>query len=211
MPSLIGSAPNQVPTNGMLGTMAFQDADNTLVQNITSTGASTLKDISVSGTATFAGVTTAVTQAAGDNSTKLATTAYVFAATPDSSETVKGLIEIATNAEAQAGSDALRAITPANLFQAFKGSNQSLSASGYQKLPGGFIIQWGYIASRATATSTHTFPITFPNACLSLVPTEVFDGVHNDFIKLAANPSPSSFSLRSDSLTYPIYWIAVGY
>lgn len=31
MPSLIGSAPNQVPTNGMLGTMAFQDADNASV------------------------------------------------------------------------------------------------------------------------------------------------------------------------------------
>lgn len=31
MPSLIGSAPNQVPTNGMLGTMAFQDADTAVV------------------------------------------------------------------------------------------------------------------------------------------------------------------------------------
>jgi hypothetical protein len=128
MPSLIGSAPNQVPTNGMLGTMAFQDSDNALVQNITSTGVSTLKDISVSGTATFSDVTTAVTQAAGDNSTKLATTAYVFAATPDSSQTVKGLIEIATSAEAQAGTDNLRAITPSGLRS---GLNASGSAPIY--------------------------------------------------------------------------------
>ncbi|MDO9106145.1 MAG: hypothetical protein Q7U57_14420 [Methylovulum sp.] len=28
MPSLIGTDPNQLPTNGDLGTMAFQDADN---------------------------------------------------------------------------------------------------------------------------------------------------------------------------------------
>lgn len=49
MPSLIGSAPNQVPTNGMLGTMAFQDADNASV----------------------------ATKAVTDNSTSLASTAFV--------------------------------------------------------------------------------------------------------------------------------------
>lgn len=37
MPSLIGSAPNQVPTNGMLGTLAFQDSDSAIVGAITAT------------------------------------------------------------------------------------------------------------------------------------------------------------------------------
>ena len=60
MPSLIGSAPNQVPTNGMLGTMAFQDADNALVQNITVTGSSSVP-----------------TKAVTDNSTASASTAFV--------------------------------------------------------------------------------------------------------------------------------------
>jgi len=37
---------------------------------------------------------------------------------PDASETVKGIIELATSAEAQAGSDTVRAVTPAGLLAA---------------------------------------------------------------------------------------------
>lgn len=42
MPSLIGTKPNQVPTNGDLGNMAFQDAAHVRVDNLTIDGASTL-------------------------------------------------------------------------------------------------------------------------------------------------------------------------
>ena len=42
--------------------------------------------------------------------------------------------------------------------------NASIGNSGYQKLPSGIIIQWGAV----TSNNTYTFPITFPNACLSL-------------------------------------------
>jgi hypothetical protein len=38
MPSLIGNKPNQVSTNGDLGTLAFQDASNPAVGNLTFTG-----------------------------------------------------------------------------------------------------------------------------------------------------------------------------
>jgi hypothetical protein len=38
MPSLIGNKPNQVPSNGDLGTLAFQDASNPAVGNLTFTG-----------------------------------------------------------------------------------------------------------------------------------------------------------------------------
>lgn len=38
MANLIGTAPNQVPTNGSLGTMAFQDADNASLTNPTVQG-----------------------------------------------------------------------------------------------------------------------------------------------------------------------------
>ena len=46
----------------------------------------------------------------------------------------------------------------------FTGSNQSLGASGYQKIPGGLILQWVSIAvSGASDTDvTVTYPITFP-------------------------------------------------
>lgn len=40
---------------------------------------------------------------------------YMIASVPDSSSTVKGIVELATNAEAIAGADTVRAVTPANL------------------------------------------------------------------------------------------------
>lgn len=74
---------------------------------------------------------------------------------PDASETVKGILELATAAEAIGGTDTLRAVTSAGLA-AFK----NLAASGYMKFPGGFIIQWG-TASLASGGSTITLPIAY--------------------------------------------------
>lgn len=50
---------------------------------------------------------------------------------------------------------------------------KSLSANGYQKLPGGLILQWmtgtstGTIAPQTNISVTTNWPISFPNACLS--------------------------------------------
>lgn len=43
----------------------------------------------------------------------------------------------------------------------------SLASNGYQKLPGGLIIQWGVISS---SNGTFNFPITFPNGCFFVLP-----------------------------------------
>lgn len=48
---------------------------------------------------------------------------------------------------------------------------RSYGANGYQKLPGGLIVQWGKIPPAAVASGTAidntiTFPIAFPNAVL---------------------------------------------
>lgn len=73
---------------------------------------------------------------------------------------------IATTAQAQALTDDLALLTPKKLADAFKGSNQNVAPVGYQKLPGGLILQWGGIASVAGGPATFTFPIAFPNAML---------------------------------------------
>jgi len=52
-------------------------------------------------------------------------------------------------------------LTPAN----FTGANQSLTANGWQKLPGGLIIQW-INANTFNASFAGNFPIAFPNAFL---------------------------------------------
>lgn len=86
--------------------------------------------------------------------------------TISSSETTAGIIELATTVEAQTGTDAVRAITPLQLFNSLKGSRQSLASNGYQKLHGGLIIQWGTISLPAQGETTITFPISFPTSCL---------------------------------------------
>lgn len=49
-----------------------------------------------------------------------------------------------------------------------------LSDNGYQKLPGGLIIQWGGTggSNASTGIATATFPVVFPNACLTVSLTE---------------------------------------
>ena len=91
--------------------------------------------------------------------------AYAAALVPDASETVKGKIEISSVAESQALTDLVRALTPGRLASAFQGSNQNLAANGYQRLPGGVILQWGTTAALAlNATQVVTLPIAYPTA-----------------------------------------------
>jgi hypothetical protein len=46
--------------------------------------------------------------------------------------------------------------------------SSSLATTGWQKLPSGLIIQWGQAPCAASTSTTTTFPIAFPNACLNV-------------------------------------------
>ncbi|WP_050485110.1 hypothetical protein [Bordetella bronchiseptica] len=96
----------------------------------------------------------------------------VETATPDSTETTRGLIAIASTALAQGLTNDTVALTPKKLFDAFIGANQSLSAGGFQKFPGRFTIQWSPTGSVAGsgAQTLRTFPITFPNGPFVVLP-----------------------------------------
>lgn len=93
---------------------------------------------------------------------------YTTGAIPAASETVQGKIEIATAAESQGLTDLVRALTPGRLASAFQGSNQNLVTNGYQRFPGGLILQWATGASSTAGEVTEivTLPIAFPNQCL---------------------------------------------
>ena len=141
------------------------------------------------------------------------------------SETVSGLVELATTAEAQALASAVVALTPARLADAFKGANQSLNANGYQKLPGGLIIQWGRVANdsrqvNATALGPIFYPIAFPNVVMSVnaqmvggedVPLNSLDGFL--FVKTVGLTSFNLISGYSTLATFEFgaYWLAIGY
>lgn len=51
----------------------------------------------------------------------------------------------------------------------------SLGANGYQKLPGGLILQWGSIGTIAGRVAV-TFPIAFPMACRGITGTHTGGG-----------------------------------
>ena len=56
----------------------------------------------------------------------------------------------------------------------FTGANQSLSLSGYQKLPGGLMTQWGRISAPTGGVSvTANLPIAFPVAVLTCLTSHI--------------------------------------
>lgn len=86
------------------------------------------------------------------------------------SEVAAGTLKLATTAQAQALTDDTAALTPKKLADAFKGSNQSTGVAGYQKFPGGVIIQWGNTTVTASTGDVSTpFPIVFPSSLRTLI------------------------------------------
>lgn len=87
-----------------------------------------------------------------------ATGADTFATT-DLSAFARTLLDDADAAEARA---TLGAVSSTDVDAKFTGTNVSLAANGYQRLPSGLIIQWGIITGVTTSDVGVTFPIAFP-------------------------------------------------
>ena len=115
---------------------------------------------------------------------------------------------IASTAEAQALTDNTKTITPLRLKEANQGSNQSLGTNGYQKFPGGLIIQWGTCTSNTTAVAV-TFPIAFPNNCFAVTISRK-DGTGTVYDCGANSVTTSGFSAHNGSGLLNNYWMAIG-
>ncbi len=100
----------------------------------------------------------------------------------------------------------------------FTGSNQSLGSNGYQKLPGGLILQWGSVTVDPgyDGTASITFPTAFSSSVYSVTATP-------QALTTAAGNKRDSFSVQSvsttgfeiksafeDIATVTYYWFAVG-
>lgn len=131
----------------------------------------------------------------------------------EASETVRGLIELATVSEARDLTDLLRALTPGTLDASFKGGNQSLNTTGYQKLPGGLIVQWGRAdLVPAGGTVTVTLPVamtsvTIPSATIAESgSTSYVQAVH------AHTATMTSFVLENTNTNAAdVYWMVIGF
>ena len=102
-------------------------------------------------------------------------------------------------------------------LESFVGTNQSLMPNGYQKMPGGLIIQWGEIAGNGTGTYTATLPIAFPSSILVAVDSWSNGTATTVAIRLTALSTTSvSFESRNtssgvlQSVAY-VRYIAIGY
>lgn len=133
---------------------------------------------------------------------------------PIASNTVIGIVELATSAETLTGTDNTRAVTPSGLMSGFV---KSLTSSGYQKLPSGLIIQW-VNASHAAFTNildfSVSFPITFPTQVIAVLPgSDSGSGIINS---TSSSTSAASFRVFSrDASTAQgisgFVFIAIGY
>ncbi|MCT7432490.1 hypothetical protein N5T66_04285 [Aliarcobacter cryaerophilus] len=93
----------------------------------------------------------------------------------------------------------------------FTGANQSLTAAGYQKLPGGLIIQWGYNSNLSAIRQVAiTFPVVFPNLFLSgsLTTSNSAVAIDNGGSIYAVGKSGMAADLNQG---YSFYWFAIGY
>lgn len=95
----------------------------------------------------------------------------------------------------------------------FTGSNQSKSANGYQKLPGGLIIQWGYDTQTGSSDVSVSFPTAFPSACVSLTVGPVTNATGAQYVyqeRIRPTPSTTGFTYLP-STEIGMYWMALGY
>ncbi|EKE4279585.1 phage tail protein [Escherichia coli] len=90
----------------------------------------------------------------------------------------------------------------------------SVSGTGYQKLPSGFILQWGSIGAPGIAQDVAThFPIAFPNRCLRVLVSQDYtpDSGAVGYIACAGfSPDPVKFISRASTPGLGASFLALG-
>jgi len=122
---------------------------------------------------------------------------------------------VASTAQSQAWTSNTTLITPLRLAEAFKGSNQSLTTSGHQKLPGGFIIQWG-VHSGTTVNTSRTVPLNVNYTALHMgvmfLPSSA-EGVPGTAWRIHGVPlglTSFEYAMNGSSADTNIHWVSWG-
>ena len=127
-------------------------------------------------------------------------------------ETVAGMLKVATQDQVNAGEDDSSAVTSKKLRW---GLSYSLGESGYIALPewmGGIVLQWrGSVGIPQNVESTVTFPISFPNACWSLVTQNIgtTNGIGTSKVKSVTNSNFTILNSHQEA-TFTFMLIAAG-
>lgn len=136
------------------------------------------------------------------------------------SESVLGMMKVATQAQTNAGTADDVAVTPKKLRAGFA---VSLAQNGYISFPtwmGGLIIQWGrFTVNFSTApqlvASIVTYPTTFPTTCqamsISAFSTAATSYYENSVVLDGGAQFTAYTNGRVSNSSQSYYWIAVGY
>lgn len=122
----------------------------------------------------------------------------------DATSTVKGVAELATNAEALAGSSTSVVVTPGNL-----GSDQTKSNTGHMVLPGNILVNWARLSfSGATGPETATWSKAFSGTPYVATVGRTLDV--NAHVNLGTFNTTTIGATLSTAGTGTVYVIAIG-
>lgn len=161
-------------------------------------------------TAAATGIVNGTTPASGDNSTALATTAWMKA--EQAAETVQGTAKVATQAITNAGTDDTTIVTPKKLRAGFA---ISLNTNGYIAFPswlGGLIVQWGYISLAGSVyTANVTLPVAWPAGWLGGVASDSGSSCYSmGAIGISSTQVQVWVTTAKGSAVSGVNWIAIG-
>lgn len=119
---------------------------------------------------------------------------------------------VASTAQAQAWTSNTTLITPLRLAEAFQGANRSHLASGYQMIPGGLILQWGFATNATTAGAITNFPIAFPSNCFTVYTNDQATSSAVLAHQGVSSLTTTGFTVYTDSNPNGpnYYWFAIG-
>lgn len=87
---------------------------------------------------------------------------------------------------------------------------RSLSSIGYQKFPGGLVLQWGTVIPVAFTATTITFPIAFPSAFFAVAFCPVGSAGSSSSVWRIGTPTTVSMQLASEVGGNTVFWMAIG-
>lgn len=167
------------------------------------------------------GNVTIPTRNAGDNSTYAATTAFVQNAlsglsstyAPINNPSLTGNVGVPTRT---AGDSSAYAASTAFVNTAitngigFTGANQSLTQNGYQKLPGGLIMQWGQIVVNPNSSAISTFTLPFTVVLHPFITSTTLT-TYCPYVSSISTTQIQLTSRDTSGSAQTLHWLVIGY